>query len=112
MQRLYRLPMRVLLAFCAALLVSGLVAGSASAHAHLKSSNPSDGAVLTSVPATVSAVFTEETSLTDTKFDVYYAADSAATPSLVTSGKVDVNDRTSVSATLPGNLGDGVYTVK
>src|SRR3954463_731744 len=112
MQRLHGLSMRIFLCVCAALLASAVLAGTASAHSHLQSSDPADGAVLSSAPATVSAVFTEETSLTDTKFDVYYAASSDAAQTVVASGKVDVNDRTKVSATLPAGSGNGVYTVK
>src|SRR5690349_3764017 len=101
MQRSNRLPMRIFVFVCAALLASAMLVGTASAHSHLKSSDPVDGAVLKSVPSTVSAVFTEETSLTGTKFDIYYAASPAAAQALVASGKVDVNDRTKVSATIP-----------
>lgn len=103
---------RVLLAVAATTLSSVLFLSLASAHAHLTSSNPSDGQVLSSEPTTVSAVYEEETSLTKTTFDVYYAKDSSSTPQLVAQGKVDVNVRTNVSASLPPGLGDGVYSVK
>ncbi|HMA37192.1 MAG TPA: copper resistance protein CopC [Chloroflexia bacterium] len=112
MQRFLGFLMRVMMAGSAVLLLSALFVGSASAHAHLVSSTPSDGQVLTAEPATVSAVYEEETSLTKTKFDVYYAKDSTAPPQLIAQGTVDVNVRTHVSAALPANLGDGVYTVK
>jgi copper transport protein len=94
------------------MLLSILFVGSASAHAHLVSSNPSDGEVLTAEPATVSAVYGEDTSLTKTTFDVYYGKDASTATQLVSQGKVDVNQRTNVSATLPPGLGDGVYMVK
>src|SRR5437588_6182887 len=103
---------RVLLTGSAVLLLSILFIGTASAHAHIKSSTPSDGEVLTAEPSTVSAVYEEETSLTKTTFDVSYAKDATSTPKLVAQGKVDVNDRTKVSASLPAGLGDGIYTVK
>jgi len=103
---------RILLVFTASMLSSVLFVSIASAHAHLTSSNPSDGQVLTSEPATVSAVYEEETSLTKTTFDVYYAKDSGSAPQLVAQGKVDLNVRTNVSANLPPGLGDGVYSVK
>ena len=61
---------------------------------------------------TLSAVYEEETSLTKTTCDVSYARDATSTPKLVAQGKVDVNDRTKVSASLPAGLGDGIYTVK
>jgi copper transport protein len=112
MQRFLDVTMRVMLACSAVLLLSALFVGTASAHAHLTSSTPSDGQVLTAEPATVSAVYEEDTSLTKTKFDVYYAKDASAAPQLVAQGTVDVNTRTNVSAPLPAGLGDGVYTVK
>ena len=112
MRRLHYAALRVLLTCSALMLLSILFVGSASAHAHLVSSNPSDGEVLTAEPATVSAVYGEETSLTKTTFDVYYAKDTSATPQMVSQGKVDVNQRTNVSASLPPGLGDGVYSVK
>jgi LPXTG-motif cell wall-anchored protein len=112
MQRLQQWLTRLSACAVVALFASMLLVGTASAHSHYQSSTPADGAVLTAQPDTISATYTEETSLTDTKFDVYYATDSSAAPRLVASGKVDVNDRTKVSATLPAGLGDGVYTVK
>ena len=112
MRRLHNATLRVLLTCSALMLLSILFVGSASAHAHLVSSNPSDGEVLTAEPATVSAVYGEDTSLTKTTFDVYYAKDASATPQMVSQGKVDVNQRTNVSASLPPGLGDGVYSVK
>jgi LPXTG-motif cell wall-anchored protein len=112
MRRLHDTALRVLITCSALLLLSLLFVSSASAHAHLVSSNPSDGEVLTAEPATVSAVYDQETSLTKTTFDVYFAKDTSATPQMVSQGKVDVNQRTNVSATLPPGLGDGVYSVK
>src|SRR5205823_9028295 len=96
MQRFLGATMRIMLTCSALLLVSALFAATASAHAHLTSSSPSDGQVLTAEPATVSAVYGEETSLTKTTFDVYYAKDASATPKLVGQGQVDVNARTNV----------------
>lgn len=112
MQRFHNASVRILLTCSAVLLLTVLFVGSASAHAHLVSSTPSDGEVLTAEPATVSAVYGEDTSLTKTTFDVSYAKDSSSTPKLVAQGKVDVNTRTNVSAALPAGLGDGVYSVK
>jgi len=112
MLRIPNASTRFLLTFSAVLLLTIVLAGSASAHAHLKSSTPSDGEVLTAEPATVSAVYEEETSLTKTTFDVSYAKDATGAPRSVAQGTVDVNTRTNVSAALPAGLGDGVYTVK
>ncbi len=112
MQRFHIASLRVLLTTTTMVLLMTLFVGSASAHAHLTSSSPSDGEVLTSEPATVSAVYGEDTSLTKTTFDVYYAKDTSSAPKLVAQGKVDLNVRTNVSASLPAGLGDGVYSVK
>src|SRR5438067_11704197 len=112
MSRLHKAPARLLLTCSAVLLLTIVLAGTAGAHAHLKSSTPSDGEVLTAEPATVSAVYEEETSLTKTTFDVFYAKDTSSTPRQVAQGKVDVNARANVSADLPAGLGDGIYTVK
>ena len=112
MQRFHSVSMRILLAFSALLLLSITSVGSVSAHAHLVSSNPADGAVLTSQPAVVTAVYGEETSLTKTTFEVTFAADAKSAPRKVADGKVDVNNRTNVSAALPSGLGNGIYVVK
>ncbi len=112
MQRMNQWPVRVLVGTCVALILSLITGGTASAHAHLKSSSPADGAKLTSIPATVSALYGEETSLTASKFDVYYSSASGGSQTLIAGGKVDVNDRTKISAPLPAGSGDGSYTVK
>lgn len=112
MQRLHSVSMRILLAFSTLLLLSVVSVGSVSAHAHLVSSNPADGAVLTSQPAVVTAVYGEETSLTKTTFEVTFAADAKSAPRKVADGKVDVNKRTNISAALPAGLGNGIYVVK
>jgi methionine-rich copper-binding protein CopC len=115
MRRSFSVSIRFIPAFCILLLlsiVSIVTVGTAGAHAHLVSSNPADGAVLTSEPGVVTAVYGEETSLTKTTFEVSFAKDAASAPRKVADGKVDVNQRTNVSASLPAGLGDGIYTVK
>jgi methionine-rich copper-binding protein CopC len=112
MRRSFSVSIRFIPAFCVLLLLSILTVGTAGAHAHLVSSNPADGAVLTSEPGVVTAVYGEETSLTKTTFEVSFAKDAASAPRKVADGKVDVNQRTNVSASLPAGLGDGIYTVK
>ncbi len=112
MQRLHRVSTRTLLVLSALLLLSVVFVSSVSAHAHLVSSNPADGAVLTSQPAVITAVYGEETSLTKTTFEVTFAADAKTAPRNVADGKVDVNKRTSISAALPAGLGNGIYVVK
>jgi methionine-rich copper-binding protein CopC len=112
MQRFHGASMRLLLTFSALLLFSVISVGSVSAHAHLVSSNPADGAVLTSQPAVITAVYGEETSLTKTTFEVTFATDAKSAPHKVADGKVDVNNRTNISAALPAGLGNGIYVVK
>jgi methionine-rich copper-binding protein CopC len=112
MQRYHSVSIRTLLVFSALLLLSVVSVGSVSAHAHLVSSNPADGAVLTAQPAVVTAVYGEETSLTKTTFEVTFAKDAKSAPRKVADGKVDVNKRTNVSAALPAGLGNGIYVVK
>ncbi len=112
MQRMNQWLVRVLVGTCVALILSLVAGGTVSAHAKLKSSSPADGAKLTSAPTTVSAVYEEETSLTGSKFDLYYAPAGGDPPTLVAAGKVDVNDRTKMSVNLPAGSGDGLYTVQ
>ncbi len=112
MQRMNQWLVRVLVGTCVALILSLVAGGTVSAHAHLKSSTPADGAKLSSAPATVSTVYEEETALTGSKFDLYYASAAGDTPTLIAGGKVDVNDRTKMSVNLPADSGDGSYTVK
>jgi len=112
MQRYHSVSMRILPVFSALLLLLVVSVGSVSAHAHLVSSNPADGAVLTAQPAVVTAVYGEETSLTKTTFEVTFAKDAKSAPRKVADGKVDVNKRTNVSAALPAGLGNGIYVVK
>ncbi|HUS17666.1 MAG TPA: copper resistance protein CopC [Chloroflexia bacterium] len=96
------------------LLLSVLFVGAAGAHSHLKSSDPANGAVLDAAPTTISAVFDEETSLTKSTFQVFYAADASSAQVAADNGDghVDVNERTKMSATLKPDLGPGIYTVK
>src|SRR4051794_25554372 len=114
MSRFNRIAARLGLSIFTLLLAAFMLVGIASAHARLVSSNPGDGEVLTAEPTTVSAVYGEETSLTDSTFQVWFAQDASATPVQADNGdgKVDVNDRTKMSATLKPGLGDGIYTTK
>lgn len=102
--------------FATALLIALLVlpfAGSASAHADLASSVPAAGATLTRSPATVTAVFDNESELraegsslrvTNAAGAVVDRGDSA----------LDRNDpaRKTLVVSLQPNLPDGVYTVE
>ncbi len=75
------------------------------AHSRLKSATIQPGAVLTTVPATLSLTFTEETSTDQTKLQVL---DSAG--KVVDKGDLKVNGATATISL--GNLADGSYTVK
>ena len=114
MQRAYSYCARALVATAAALLLGALFVGTAAAHSHLVSSNPAGGAVLGAEPATVSATYEEDVSLTKSTFQVYYQPDASSpqVPADNGSGHVDVNQRTLMSATLQPGLGPGIYTVK
>ncbi|MBW8732523.1 MAG: copper resistance protein CopC, partial [Terrabacter sp.] len=64
---------RALLTFAVALgtvLLVGLGAGPASAHAYLASSNPADGATLAAAPRTIELRFTEHVVLASTEITV------------------------------------------
>jgi methionine-rich copper-binding protein CopC len=114
MQRFLRMSMRTLLTCAAVLLVSALVVAPASAHARLVSSDPSDGAKLSSQPTTVNVTYGEETSLDKSTLQVFYQKD-ASSPQVQADngdGQVNVNDRTKASVTLKPGLGAGIYTVK
>ena len=114
MQRAYSYCARALVAIAAALLLGGLFAGTAAAHSHLVRSTPAGGAVLGAEPATVSATYEEDVSLSKSTFQVYYQPDASSpqVPADNGSGHVDVNQRTLMSATLQPGLGAGIYTVK
>jgi copper transport protein len=114
MRRFLSVSVRALSIMAAVLFVFAAFAGSASAHARLKTSDPADGAKLTSEPTTVTGVFGEETSLTESTFTAWYQKDAASAQTQADNGdgKVDVNDRTKMSLTLKPGLGDGIYTVK
>ncbi|MFL5807801.1 MAG: copper resistance protein CopC [Roseiflexaceae bacterium] len=82
----------------------------ASAHAKLVSSDPAAGAKLTSAPAKVTLVFSEE--ISDKESESFFKVTNASGASVGT-GKLDTNDldHKTLSGTLQTGLGDGVYTV-
>jgi len=93
-----------------ALLLSFAALGTASAHAHLVSSTPADGAVLDAAPAQIVLVFSEELSpegnlitVTDGSGATVDAGDTV----------LDMSDpeRKTLTVSLRSGLGDGVYTV-
>lgn len=93
----------------AAALLFGL-AGTVLAHARLSSATPAAGARLTTAPATVTLVFSEEISGKPAE-SFFSVTDAAGT--VVGSGKLDTNDldRKTMTANLTGSLANGVYTV-
>ncbi|MEU2420540.1 copper resistance protein CopC [Streptomyces sp. NPDC007851] len=92
-------------------LLAALLLGSAapaSAHAALRGSDPADGAVLKSAPASVTLTFTESVGLLDDSFRVY-----DPTNHRVTTGDAEHGPAGSDTAriTFPKRLGTGTYTV-
>jgi LPXTG-motif cell wall-anchored protein len=114
MHRFLRVPMRVLMTCAAVMLLSAVFAAPAGAHARLTSSDPSDGATLSSQPTTVNVTYGEETSLTKSTLQVFYQKDASSAQVQADNGdgQVNVNDRTKASVTLKPGLGAGIYTVK
>ena len=88
------------------LLVGG--AGTASAHAALRDTDPRDGSVLKSAPRQVTLTFTETVALLDDSFRVF-DPDSRR----VSTGEAEHVDGRSdaVRVSLPGGLGEGTFTV-
>ncbi|NEA68462.1 copper resistance protein CopC [Streptomyces sp. SID12488] len=88
------------------LLVGG--AGTASAHAALRDTDPRDGSVLKSAPKQVTLTFTESVALLDDSFRLF-DPDSRR----VSTGEAEHVDGRSdvVRVSLPGGLGEGTFTV-
>jgi copper transport protein len=101
---------RIFTGLALALVLVVALAGTALAHASLKSSEPAAGAKLTSAPKSVKIVFTEEIS-SDPKEAFFKVSDPSGKE--IAAGTIDKSDldRATLSATLPAGLGDGVYTV-
>jgi copper resistance protein C len=93
----------------AALLVAALaslaIAGVVLAHAELESSDPADGATITT-PYTLTATFSEEIDIERSTLIVENSAGAQ-----VAAGTVNADDHTVMTAELPA-LPDGVYTVR
>ncbi|MGY1499120.1 copper resistance protein CopC [Streptomyces sp. QTS52] len=88
------------------LLVGG--AGTASAHAALRDTDPRDGSVLKSAPRQVTLTFTESVALLDDSFRLFDPGSRR-----VTTGEAKHVDGRSdaVRVSLPGGLGEGTFTV-
>ena len=97
-------PAIVAVLFLAAIALVLTQAGVAFAHAHLKSSTILPNATVTTVPATLSLTFDEETSPTETRLQVVDASGKA-----VDKGDLKVNGATATVSL--GTLADGKYTV-
>ena len=92
----------------AALLLVALVGPRvASAHAHLESSSPADGATVTSGLTSVTLTFTEEMSVDQSSAQLASADGSAVSGAV---GAVDRVNRNTIVITTPA-LTDGKYTV-
>jgi copper transport protein len=102
-----RLAQRALLVLGGVLVLLGVLAGPAGAHAQLISTEPTDGAVLAKAPAAVTLTFGEAVQIPTNALEVYDAAGHAVTigPVVHPPGQPD-----QVSATLPGSL-HGSYVV-
>lgn len=101
---------RMSLALVLALVLSLAAFGIASAHAKLVSSDPAAGANLKAAPAKVTIVMSEEVSAKET--DSYFIVTNEQGKE-VGRGKLDNTDvdHKTLSGTLTGGTGDGVYTV-
>lgn len=101
------LALRLVPAVLLALLLTGLAAAPASAHAILRSTSPADGDVLDAPPETVSLEFNEPVSTSKGGVRVFNGEGE----------RVDQSDATaaaetdSVSVSLPSDLPDGTYVV-
>src|SRR6266545_1599344 len=94
-----------------AMLLSLALFSVASAHAKLVSSDPAAGAKLTTAPAKVTLVFSEEISAKPEESN-FTVTDEQGNE--VGKGQLDTNDldHKTQTGTLKAGLGDGVYTVK
>ncbi len=105
--------MRLALAFVMMLALGLTMSGTASAHAHLASSTPSDGQTLTAEPTTVSAIYSEEASTSQSYMKIYYTGANGSNIEVDNGdGKLDANVRTNMNVTLKPGMGDGTYAVK
>jgi copper resistance protein C len=108
-----RQAIRFGLALILALAVSGWFIGSASAHAKLVSATPSDGETLHDEPATVTLIFSEDASVSQSYAQVFYTGAAGSNVRADNGdGKIDPNNRTKMTVTLKPGLSGGDFTVK
>ncbi|WLW58539.1 copper resistance CopC/CopD family protein [Streptomyces sp. YU58] len=89
-------------------LLLGGGAGTASAHAALRATDPRDGTVLKTAPRDITLTFTESVGLLDDSFRVLDPENRRLRPTKVAHGPEGAD---TVRATLPGKLGEGTYVV-
>ncbi|MFI9170436.1 copper resistance CopC/CopD family protein [Streptomyces lincolnensis] len=89
-------------------LLLGGGAGTASAHAALRATDPRDGTVLKTAPRDITLTFTESVGLLDDSFRVLDPENRRLRPAKVAHGPEGSD---TVRATLPGKLGEGTYVV-
>jgi copper transport protein len=97
---------RVLRALAVAIAIVVAVAGPASAHAGLASSDPANGATVASAPGAITMTFTEPP---DASLSVVSVLDAGGNP--IAAGKPERTGATGLRVALPSGLDDGVYTV-
>jgi methionine-rich copper-binding protein CopC len=113
MSKSKNMVMRLALALAMMLALGLSLNGTASAHAKLTASTPSDGETLTAEPASVSATFGEDVSVAQSYMKVYFTGGSSSNVEIDNGdGKPDVNNRKNMNVTLKSGMGDGSYTVK
>lgn len=81
----------------------------ATAHAHLDSATPAEGATLDAAPQEVVLVFTEDLEIALSRLTL---ADAAGTPIETSPLERDAGDPRSLRVTLPEALAPGVYQVE
>ncbi|MCD7440037.1 copper resistance protein CopC [Streptomyces lincolnensis] len=89
-------------------LLLGGGAGTASAHAALRATDPRDGTVLKTAPRDITLTFTESVGLLDDSFRVLDPENRRLRPTKVAHGPEGGD---TIRATLPGKLGEGTYVV-
>ncbi len=102
---------RIGLGIIVALVLSMALWSVASAHAKLVSSDPAAGAKLTTAPAKVTLVFSEEISEKADESNVTVTDEQGNEVGKGGLDNTDLDHKTQ-SATLKAGLGDGIYTVK
>ncbi len=113
MSKSKNMVMRLAMALVMMLALGLTLSSTASAHSRLVSSTPSDGQTLNAEPTTVSGVYSEDASVSQSYMKVYYTGANGSNVEVDNGdGKPDVNNRKNMSVTLKSGIGDGTYAVK